>query len=474
MRQALHIFRKDVRRARPQIAIVLALTTLVAFEQSLGAYSSVTILVSTTGYFPMLVLAWLYLIASIVHGERLVGNRQFWLTRPYSWQSLLAGKCLSIVAFVHLPVLVADITILRAYGLSPTQGWENLFWRQIALAGLIVLPALALSTITRNLAQFAGVAFGLLVLLAIFAVRVYNHEMDWLVFSLQFLVVLAGTAAVTVYHYARRRIVQACAAFAVVTGFWSGITWAGTRTTIGWIETPSRSDEFPSIRLALARDGSEPKGHNVSAVAEINLPVQVVGLPSWARVESNSWQLLLDNARKTTVVSSSGWPQVDWLPSDHRLLNFPLFDGQLQYLTGENKNFRLVVEFDVYGPATTISAAVHDAAVSVPGVGKCFLAPAAFPWSYPAIACRFAERPPYEIETAGGSRVLWSTEWPLKTVLGASPVFTTEPQMLKHGEAIAPSMTFLLRYRLTRIRRELDLHQVRLTDYLVIKHPEAK
>ncbi len=52
----------------------------------------------------LLPMAWWFLVSLAVYGEPLPGNRQFWITRPYRWTSLLGAKLLFIVAFVSFPL----------------------------------------------------------------------------------------------------------------------------------------------------------------------------------------------------------------------------------------------------------------------------------------------------------------------------------------------------------------------------------
>src|SRR5256885_7885270 len=49
----------------------------------------------------LLPLAWWTLIARVIHDEVLPGDNQFWITRPYSWKSLLGAKALFILAFIR-------------------------------------------------------------------------------------------------------------------------------------------------------------------------------------------------------------------------------------------------------------------------------------------------------------------------------------------------------------------------------------
>ena len=116
MRQALHIFKKDVRQLWFEIAIALIVTAAFAFIGARrgfwlddpGANRSV----AWSMVQLMLPLAWWILIARVVYGEILPGDRQFWITRPYRWTSLLGAKLLFIGVFVNLPLLAADVIIL--------------------------------------------------------------------------------------------------------------------------------------------------------------------------------------------------------------------------------------------------------------------------------------------------------------------------------------------------------------------------
>lgn len=41
---------------------------------------------------PALILFWVFLTLRVVHGETLVGDRQWWVTKPYEWWKLLLAK----------------------------------------------------------------------------------------------------------------------------------------------------------------------------------------------------------------------------------------------------------------------------------------------------------------------------------------------------------------------------------------------
>src|ERR1017187_2282386 len=115
MRQVAVIFRKDVRRLWPQVAGALGLPALVGWIDSQP---------SSTGAIAPLAGAlwaacWTYLAASVIQQERLPGDRQYWLTRPYDWRQLLSAKVLFVLAFAVLPLVAVKAAALSVNGIAP-------------------------------------------------------------------------------------------------------------------------------------------------------------------------------------------------------------------------------------------------------------------------------------------------------------------------------------------------------------------
>jgi len=158
MRQALHIFKKDVRHLWLELAVAITVVAAFGFTGARRASWLADPVTNRTAAWTMVLillpLSWWTLIARVIHGETLPGDRQFWITRPYSWKSLLGAKALFILAFINLPMFLADIAIVRAYGLHPL-GAElpGLLWSQVLLTIVFVLPVAALSALTGGFVQ---------------------------------------------------------------------------------------------------------------------------------------------------------------------------------------------------------------------------------------------------------------------------------------------------------------------------------
>jgi hypothetical protein len=160
MKQAFHIFRKDARRFAYQIGALAALTCMWAWSNiaagragSADRYAGIATAVLSMG--------WWYLICLLVHEESFTGDRQFWITRPYSRRSLLAAKALFVLAFVNAPLLLGGFAILAAAGYRPLAYLPNFLWMQITFTAVALLVPAAIAALTRTLVQFVLAIVGL-------------------------------------------------------------------------------------------------------------------------------------------------------------------------------------------------------------------------------------------------------------------------------------------------------------------------
>jgi hypothetical protein len=177
MNQVLHIFRKDARRH--WLEIIISLLLLFGF-----AWKMPTIWREEPNYeapvwrwlFALLgvsvCFSWWFLIVRVIQGESLVGDRQFWLTRPYQRRWLMAAKALFIIAFVNVPVLIFDVALLASVGFSPWHYLPGLLQGQLLLTAFLIVPIATISVITESPVQF---------LLILFGVVAYISGLTWVV-----------------------------------------------------------------------------------------------------------------------------------------------------------------------------------------------------------------------------------------------------------------------------------------------------
>jgi hypothetical protein len=123
----------------------------------------------------LIVISWLILISRLVHDEELVGDRQFWITRPYTWYGLLAAKLLYLVVFIGVPFLIMQAWLLHHAGLYPTHLVPALLKNLLYIALIFLLPLLAIAAVTATFVRYiSSVLGGFIYLFAVVAVTVYS------------------------------------------------------------------------------------------------------------------------------------------------------------------------------------------------------------------------------------------------------------------------------------------------------------
>jgi hypothetical protein len=219
MNQILNIFRKDVRHYWRESAGSIAL--LAAFarydvrswaNEGLGAYDAGTFLlhgIFSPGLINVLLpISWAFVIVRVIQGESLVGDRQFWVTRPYEWKKLLSAKIIFILVVINLPLLITDLFLLARAGFPPTRYIVGLLWMQ-AMIGLVVLLIAALAAVTATVVQF-GLAL-LVVVLYLVGMVSLSEQIPSSSFSssigdaVQTALLIATPLAVVLLQYSRRK-----------------------------------------------------------------------------------------------------------------------------------------------------------------------------------------------------------------------------------------------------------------------------
>lgn len=210
--QPLHIFRKDLLHLWPETLVVLllfvALAAFVPGNWQGSPYAGIVQLVSILIHL-LLPISWLILISRLIHDETLVGDRQFWTSRPYHWASLLAAKFLYLLVFIYLPFLLMQAYLLERVGLHPTTAIAGLLQNLLLISAVFVLPFAAMAAITSTFTRLLlSVIGGILYVLVAFGVAV------WAIFERMRPPVLGSTIiwvvvvfcfATLIYQYATRR-----------------------------------------------------------------------------------------------------------------------------------------------------------------------------------------------------------------------------------------------------------------------------
>ena len=166
MRQIVNIFRKDVRHLRLELIASLAVLLLFCVaEPKAWAEWPAGPATNTSGILVFLLFAsWSILILRLVHAERLAGLNQFWTTRPYEWPSLLAAKVGFVLAFVYVPLALAQFYLIHHGGFEIGVNLPLMLLNLVRLTSTFVLPMACIAVVTTSFGQatlsLVGIAAG--------------------------------------------------------------------------------------------------------------------------------------------------------------------------------------------------------------------------------------------------------------------------------------------------------------------------
>jgi hypothetical protein len=213
--QPLHIFRKDLLHLWPETLVVLLLFAAFAWSAPsrwTGSENQIVGLLPLLGIllkFFLMPISWLVVISRVIQDEPLVGDRQFWTSRPYHWPSLLAAKVLYLVVFLYLPFLLMQVYLLKHAGLYPTTAIPALLHNLLLLTVIVVVPIAAISAITstfpRALLAVVGAIVYIIVLSLGLLYQLLRHMPAPELQPIAIALFIALPLAALVLQYARRR-----------------------------------------------------------------------------------------------------------------------------------------------------------------------------------------------------------------------------------------------------------------------------
>jgi hypothetical protein len=329
-------------------------------------------------------MAWAMLAALAVLEEPLVGERNFWTTRPHPWPALLASKLVFVLVTIHLPLLLADLYVLAARGFSPANALGPILWKQLLFFGAVTLPSIALASLLRNFTHFVIAVFAIAAGIAILNDGFQRFpdfprlEINLTHAAIRMLLAAAALAVIWT-QYARRRVIPArVTAIAAMLAAASLSAWLPARASYAFIG--SSSPETPRISLR-----SSPTVPSPSTLARFGgaqtvalLPIAIAAAPAGHfRIPFVEVEIVLpDRARLRSAVPSPNRPfeRIDFTayafcnPPDWLALRF---SGQA-WERVRNARVRIhgTAAFDFCRPGET-AVLFPDGSADIPGMGRC-------------------------------------------------------------------------------------------------------
>lgn len=211
MKIVWHIVLKDLRHFWIEVSVFLA--SVVAWT-SQQAYPDAWHWSDAKDVLPVVMItAWIVLAIRLIQGEPIVGDREFWQTRPYRWGYLLAAKIIPLILILNGSILAAQVYLIARVEIPLNVALvPGLLWLQLEFFVFMTLPAVVLGVITESFVQALLTVGGTVIFVAVASFLPGGSQPDLLRGADQLdtllEVIIAGLCccAIVTIQYARRRV----------------------------------------------------------------------------------------------------------------------------------------------------------------------------------------------------------------------------------------------------------------------------
>ena len=315
MKIILHILAKDLRRHKWELMLFVLACAAWAWQtaEPFGLLWN-----RTREFAPILFFGlWFIVTVRVIQGESLVGDREFWMTRPYRWGQLMAAKALFLLLGLNAPFLIAQVIVLNSAGIHLSSSLiPGLLFLQLEFTFFLTFPAAALATVTESLVQWG---------LAVAGMLVYAMMLSWLPWDklppgleggenicgvLGMALIAPALAFVLVWQFAQRRVWPARLVFASVLLVIPFMIFLSSTQFIRSTAYP-RSTGAPPLQLSIAENYLEPgraytRNNSDFLNPEISIPVIALPAGPGTIIDAEGWRV--------TLTGDNGWHwQSPWL-----------------------------------------------------------------------------------------------------------------------------------------------------------------
>jgi hypothetical protein len=385
LRQPFHIFRKDALHLWPETLVSIALLAAFAWADAQ------TWLPSDGGFNPaafgagilrfLIVISWLILISRLVHDEELVGDRQFWITRPYTWYGLLAAKLVYLVVFIGVPFLVMQAWLLHHAGLYPTHLVPALLKNLLYVSLIFLLPLLAIAAVTATFIRYiSSVLGGFIYLFAVVAIAAYNApealDAPYIGYILSVVMLVLIVAALVLQYWTRKALVPRL----LLVGLPLVIVLFALLTPVNLLS----GHRYPSVSPGTAAFDSnpmlqQPDGRTFffqhKVVLDIPVQVQLPGFDPKAYVDVERVRITLDGPNGYHYTSDWSTASAQLSPENpFSLLMVRLPESVYNKVHGQSVALHLQIGTQTFTPGKPYSILATESAFPVPDHAACTVA----------------------------------------------------------------------------------------------------
>ena len=405
--QILHIFRKDVRHHAAEIFLSLVVLAAYAWHETTRLNplnsSSTALEVLLPLLSALLSVVWVFLIIRVMHEEPLVGDRQFWVTRPYEWRKLLAAKVLFIVVFVNLPLISVQVFLLIVAGFPLTPHISGLLWLHLLWVVFVILPAVTLAAVTATTGQFLLVVLGA-VLYLILMFSVASHipgekvaGANSLPSQVALWIYIGVSVTAVLWQYARRRTMT-CWNLVLGAAAVIAILFAATpyRTAINHLyRRPTAGQQLPvTMAFDPAKPASPGRGYPEKNKVHVRIPLFVSGIASGSEISVGGKMLDIQAAGGQRW--SSGWngSGEHFLPDIHNDETILAIDKDFfERVKSIPVNLRITFALFSWHAREVTRIVTQPNGFGLPGEGRCSFSP--FELEASGASCVFPAQSPY-------------------------------------------------------------------------------
>ena len=385
MTQILNIFRKDTRRFWPEImlSVIVVFAFALVFPNEWRIFhdrsvqNRMSIMLAALGI--LMVTGWWLLIARSVHAESLVGDQQFWITRPYEWKKLLAAKVLFLAAWIGVPYLLAQLLLLAEAGFHPLAYMPGLLFNLLLVSVGFLLPMFALAAVTSNFARLTMTVLGCLILFIGYMFLVYgiphsytsaNPYTNAVLFPLLFV----GCAAAIGLQYAMRRVWVSRGLLIVVTILLAVSVAAYRMQSLvdRAYPQPSAGSTAPVSITHIPSNSRPDEARSWEGEDYIDLPVQYSGVAEGTAVFAEDFKFSITAADGSQWISPWQHTQERNLNDVHySMLSLMIRPELYERFKRTPVTLRITLAVSRYQSDTVTKMAFPAGDVAIPGIGFC-------------------------------------------------------------------------------------------------------
>jgi hypothetical protein len=276
-------------------------------------------------------------------------------------------------------------------------------------------------------------------------------------------------AAVAVWQYARRHTTAARtvmgAGVAVCGVMWllppSGLAAAIYTSVLG------APQPFENVRLRFTMVSPVKAPSWDERHGDLSLNVRADGVPEGMTVSPDIERLEIESPAGKW---SSGWTVLHWATIREwreNSMSFLVKPKEIGNVAGQPATIRLSMVLTVMGPERAQTVGLHAGPAQIEGVGVCRLGNT---WQGHVVNCTRWAPPEVQVYVSeiDYAFYLWP-DWPLPVTTGPSPVWTISRELTsaQPGGPVRRDEPVTIRTRkpVARLRRELVVENIRLTDY---------